>query len=40
MKKLLIMISVLALALTACQDVLEDEYKNPETVNQIGRAHV
>ncbi len=33
MKKLLIIITVFALALSACQDVLEDEYKNPETVN-------
>jgi Na+/H+ antiporter NhaA len=33
MKKQLILISFLALGLTACQDVLEDEYKNPETVN-------
>ena len=33
MKKLLILITMFTLALTACQDVLEDEYKNPETVN-------
>ena len=33
MKKLLITITVFALALSACQDVLEEEYKNPETVN-------
>jgi len=33
MKKLFIIIAVFALALSACQDVLEDEYKNPETVN-------
>lgn len=33
MKKLIIIISVFALALGACQDVLKDEYKNPDTVN-------
>ena len=33
MKKLLIIIAFFGLALSACQDVLEDEYKNPETVN-------
>lgn len=33
MKKLLIVITLLAMALSSCQDVLEDEYKNPETVN-------
>lgn len=33
MKKLFIIIAVFGLALSSCQDVLEDEYKNPETVN-------